>query len=204
MDRVMLSLEELNECLMYLGLSLGEMIIDKFDPNRDYQYYDREGESISSILTKKQVNQLRLMKYDITSIPSEGHPTIKNSVAVELFKIAQSTPSIEERSYFTNKALALLDIGEVDDVLEDLDTIKNLKKQIQNLLEQNKRNIELMKQSQNAEINAEKEAVLANELVALFKRLIRAEEQAIAQTHIDKLQKEIDKIKKDKEPVKKA
>ena len=152
MQRVMLSSKHINDTLELVGKTLVEHIAAYIKPNQNYMFFDEDGDVNEVKVAQEVANSIKLTSYKVATIPSTDNPTQRISIATELFKIAQSTPSPAERSLFTNKAIELLDIRETKDLLEKTDVVRNTEAKNEQLEEDLKRQTELNKQMENSMI----------------------------------------------------
>ncbi|NPV12739.1 MAG: hypothetical protein HPY57_13210 [Ignavibacteria bacterium] len=171
-----------------LGNVLVEYIIAYLTPEDTLVFADprtRDG-IIYFQATREWLKDFKLAKYYVISIPGEGLPTKRLSQASELFKISQNTSDPYMRNAFMKKAFELSDIGDFDDLMQEIDFAKQLEGQVQQLREMVNRLKEINKQLENRIIRAEIDNKV---LLNMLKQSKEEEETENPATNITSLEK---------------
>lgn len=191
MERVELTMNQLNYTNEYLGGVAIEYLLATLKPEESYTFLDEVGSRINEIkILKEMVQDFKLTKYKLLAVTAEAHPSQKIAMATELFKIAQTSEGSEKR-VFVKKAFELLDMRGYDDLAEELSEVKKLERMVMQLQEQIKRSDELMKQMENQKVNAEVKVKIVMKYVQLVESLIDEAAKAKKQIEIDKLKEQI-------------
>jgi hypothetical protein len=176
MSRVLLTMQHVNESQEAEGNALIEQLVWALIPGKKYPYYNERDRTYTEVVfDRKTIEILRRTKFALQAVASEGAPNQRLAMAIEFAKIAQSSQDPMDRKEFMMEAIRLAELYGTEEVFERIDTAKQLQGQIQQLSSQLERQTELLKQAENAQINAEKEARLMNELVKILTSLARAE-----------------------------
>jgi len=199
MQRVQLSVDEMNKVMERLGNIVLSRLIEGIKPEQLYIFLDKEQNEVTiNGLPVQIVNALRQSKYLVQAVPSESSPTQKLSMATELFKIAQTTQSPYERNIYIQKAFELSDLKAFADMQEEIDQIRQLEQQLNQLQEQIKRDQELMKQMENKVIAAELKAKIADALAQGVDEINTKKAEAKLEIEIEKLKEQLKEEKKEK------
>jgi len=193
MQRIMLSSNHINYSMKMLGEVLIQYIVLNITPDT-FEFFDDDGNLNELEVALGMVNKIKQFKFQVVAIPGTYSPTQKLSTAIELMKIAQSSPDPAERSILTQKAMELSDVKEYDDVKEQLDLVKRTQSKYSNLEEAYNRLLETSKQMENKYINVSLENKILRKLSASEQEITKATEGAKADVKIAKETK-IGKIK---------
>lgn len=179
----------LNTVQAQMGKALCEVLPSVIRPDKHYYFFNQDEDDFDEFaITKEQLNIITQSKFFVTAIPSALAPTAKNSMAIGLTNIAQTTQDPLERDIYIKHAYKLMDLRGFDQLKKDLETAQKQRSIIQQLEEQIKRDKELMKQWENRVINAELKAEIYKRQVASVIALARAEEAATKDTIIERLE----------------
>lgn len=197
MQRIFMSLVDIQVAEQYIGNLLVEWAVVKILPEETYIIYDNEQNKFENIrITKEMIKNFKLVKYKVLSIPTEAMPTQKLAMATELMKISQTTPDPIERSVYIKKAFSLSDMRGFDEVQEEIDTAKNLQSQIEQLNGELKRIQEVNKQLENRTINAELKARIVEAYYKATDGITTAEAEAKKDIENQKLKEQLKNSKK--------
>lgn len=156
MMRIILSTTHVNETLKCLGQILVEYITANITPDT-FMFFDEKGNLNELTLAKELANDIKLFRFLTISVPATAMPSQRLSVSTELMKIAQTTSDPIERSLYTQTAMDLTEIREMDDLREKLDVVRKTQSQLQNVNQAYERLQETAKQLENKYINSELE-----------------------------------------------
>jgi len=199
MQRVQLSVDEMNKVMERLGNIVLSRLIENIKPEQLYIYLDKDQREVKiNGLPVQIVNSLRQSKYLVQAVPSESSPTQKLSMAQSLLNIAQTTQSPYERNVYIQKAFELSDLKAFKDMQEDIDQIRQLEQQLNQMNEQIERDKELMKQMENKVIAAELKAKIADALSQGIDEINTKRAEATKDIEIEKLKEQLKEEKKEK------
>ncbi len=197
MQRINMTISSINNAMETVGKILIQYILSNLKPNINYQFFNDKGKIDEIKISQEIMANLRTKNFDVLAVPSESSPTQKLNMAIEMMKIAQTTPDPTERSMFIKKAFQLSDIRGFDEMAEELDEVKKLQSQLQGMQEQIKRDEELMKQYENRALNAEYQAKLT-ELLSKVQDSVNSEAvKAKGDIQIEKLKEQLKELKKE-------
>jgi hypothetical protein len=168
-----------------LGEVLIQYLIVNIKPDT-FLFFDSDGSLNELEVALGMVNKIKQFRFQVVAIPSTYSPTQKLSAAIELMKIAQSSPDQAERSILTQKAMQLSDIKEYDDVQEQLSIVKRTESKYANLEEAYNRLLETSKQMENKYINISLENRVLKQIAKSENDITTATEQAKADIKIAK------------------
>ncbi len=198
MQRIKLAMSHINLANQQLGNVLIDMLVANIDIGQNYVFFDDKDVINEIQILKEAASDFKLGRYGVLSIASEAMPTQRIAMSTELMKISQTTPDPNERSVYVQKAFELADMRGFDDVQEQIDGIKKLQSQVQQLEEQLERDKELMKQFENKAINAEYQAKLATKLAGIESSIDQAEIETKKDMEIKVLEEQIKELKSPK------
>ncbi len=174
-----------------LGQALVEYILAYLSPEDIVVFADpRTKEGIINFqLLQDWTADFKLAKYYVIAIPGEGLPSKRLSQATELFKIAQSTSDPYMRNAFMKKAFELSDIGNFEDLIAEIDIMRQTQAQIEQLNETVNRLKEINKQLENRIIRAEIDNKVLLEIIKTTKQSNNEENKENPATEITSLEK---------------
>lgn len=197
MEKIMLMMRHINHFQMNMGEIIKQYMIAELEPNVTYI-----GQIVDVVtktrLSPDQINLLREAKLKLIAMPAQALPSQKAQVSDSLFKMGQATADPIERKRFSDHALLLSGIPEAKQIVEEANIVQQMSGRVSQLEEENKRFVELLKQSQNRYINAKEEALVATRMTKFFETVAKAE--ATLQTKlsaigiIGELKQEIDNL----------
>lgn len=195
MQRIMLQYDHIALAQQQEGNVLLEFITSELKPETAYVFLDTQGNVNEVNMVVEAIKETKLARYKVYAIPYEAMPTQRIAISTELLKIAQTTNDPSERKIFIHHALKLQDIGEVDELLDEINEVTNIKQLAAQLEEQLKRQNELMKQSENRALNAEYREKLYAKLIGSLEKIAKEEANEILGSKIRQLQEEIKELK---------
>lgn len=199
MQRVQLSVNDINKMMERLGNIVLSRLLENIKPEQIYVFLDKEQNEVTiKGLPVQIINTLRKSKYMLQAIPAESSPSQKLSMATELFKIAQTTKSPYERNIYIQKAFELSDLKGFADMQEEIDQIRQLEQQLNQMQEQIKRDEELKKQMENRVIAAELKAKIAEALSSGIDQINTKKAEATKDIEIEKLKEQLKEERKEK------
>jgi hypothetical protein len=197
MQRIFMSLTDIQVAEQYLGNVLTQWVVVKILPDEPYIIYDDQENKFENLkITQDLIRNFKMIKYKVLCIPAEAMPTQKLSMATELMKISQTTPDPIERSVYIKKAFALSDMRGFDEIQEEIDTAQKLQQQVQQLQGELERMQELNKQMENKVVNAELKAKITTAYAEAIDNVNTAEAKTIKDLEIAKLQEQLKEAKK--------
>ncbi len=195
MQRIMLQYDHISLANQQEGNILLEFLMSELKPDVAYTFLDSQGKINEVNLTMEAIKETKLARYKVYAIPNEMMQTQRLSVSQMLFNIAQSSQDGEERKLFTEFAMKLQDIPELDELLDKIDELKNLQGMINQMQDQIKRQNELMKQTENKAINAEYREKLYARMMEAIEKIAKEEQNELLGSKIRQLQQEIKELK---------
>jgi hypothetical protein len=153
MQRIIMTAQGIAASMEMLGNVTVEFLISTLKKG-DYVFFDENG-TVNEVQIADDINNFKLNKFLVVSIPSTMMPTQRLSFATELMKVAQSDPDPVNRSILTKHAMKLSEIPEGDEIMEETDMIKRTQGELQQAQEALKRANEVAKQMENRAVNAE-------------------------------------------------
>ena len=197
MQRILMSMLDIQVAEEYIGNILIEWLIANLDPDENYVIFDQESKDFNELqVAQELISELRQGRYKVLAIPSELTPTQKMSMATELMKISQTTPDPVERSVYIQKAFELSDMRAFDEVQEEIDIGKRLQQQLQQTEEEIKRLEEINKQLENRVINAEIRNKILQKYAEAMDNITTAEAETKKDITIEKLEEQIKDLKR--------
>lgn len=185
MQRVMLSTNHINQTMKQLGDVLIQYLVTNITPD-SFLFFDNDGNLNELEIALGMANKIKQYRYQVIAIPHIYSASQKLSSAMELMKIAQSSPDPAERSILTRKAMELSDVKEYESVQEELDLVKRTEGKFNNLQEAYNRLLETSKQMENKYINVSLENKVLKEGAKAERTIITDTEQARADIKIAK------------------
>jgi len=185
MQRILLSVNHINDTMKNLGEVIIQYLIASIKPN-SFQFFDEKGHLNELTIAVGLANKIKQFKYQVIAIPSTYMPTQQLASAMELMKIAQSSPDPAERSILTQKAMEMSEVKGYDEVEEKLDLTKRTQQQLEQLKTAYDRLMETSKQMENKFINISLENRILKKLSQSEKELTTATESAKAEVKIAK------------------
>lgn len=164
-ERISMALASVNRVMESVGVVMVDYLIDELKPEETRSFFDEDGVFNEFTVAKDLKKTMRTTRFNVLSIPAEAMPTQRMAFGTELLKIAQTTPDPSERSLFVKEAIKLSDMHSARKLVQDLDTVRNLQSQVQQMQEAQKRSTEVMKQMENKALNADYRARLADMLL---------------------------------------
>jgi hypothetical protein len=198
MQRIQLSVNEVNKTMEILGNSVIEKLIETLNPEEVYIFLNKDQEEIQMTLPVEVLNKLRQSKYKIIAIPSTSSPSQKLAMAQGLMNIAQTTQSPYERNVYIQKAFDLSDMKEFEDMKDEIDQVRQLEQQINQQAQELKRKDETNKQMENKVISAELKAKVAEALANGIDEINTKKAEAKLEIEIEKLKEQLKEEKSDK------
>lgn len=198
MQRIQLSVNDVNKTMEILGNNIIEKIIETLNPEQVYIFMNQEQQEVQMNLPVELLNVLRKSKYKIIAIPNEAFPTQKLAMASGLMTIAQTTQSPYERNLFIQKAFELSDMKEFTDMQEEIDQIKQLESQLQGMQQQLERKDEIVKQFENRALQAEYKAKLTEALSGAMDEINTTKAEKKLELENEKLKEQLKEEKKEK------
>ena len=198
MQRIQLSVNEVNKTMEILGNSVIEKLIETLNPEEVYIFLNKDQEEIQMTLPVEVLNNLRQSKYKIIAIPSTSSPSQKLAMAQGLMNIAQTTQSPYERNVYIQKAFDLSDMKEFEDMKDEIDQVRQLEQQINQQAQELKRKDETNKQMENKVISAELKAKVAEALASGIDEINTKKAEAKLEIEIEKLKEQLKEEKSDK------
>lgn len=197
MQRINMTISSINNAMETVGKILIQYILANLKPNTNYQFFNDKGKLDELKISQDIMNNIKTVNFDVLAIPAESSPTQKLNMAIEMMKIAQTTPDPTERSMFIKKAFELSDIRGFDEMSEELDEVKKLQQQLSQMQQQIERDNELIKQYENKALNAEYRAKLA-EMISKATDTINSETVKVkGDIKIEKLNEQLKEAKKE-------
>ena len=123
----------------------------------------------------------------MVAIPNEWTPTQRINMAIEMMKIAQSTPDVNKRDYYIQTAFSLSDYRAFDEIAEDINKINELAQTVQGLQQEINRLVETGKQRENAQINAEIKVKLMTQYVTIMEKIAKGRADENDMAYLEKL-----------------
>lgn len=187
----------LNTIQAQMGKALCEILPSIIRPDKHYYFFNQEEDDFDEFaVTKDQLNTIVQSRFLVTAVPSALSPTAKNSMAIGLTNIAQTTQDPVERDVYIKHAYKLMDLRGFDQLKKDLETVQQQRNVIEQLQQQIERDRELIKQWENRVINAELKAEILRQQMRGAVALAKAEVAATKDTIIEKLESEIGSFEK--------
>lgn len=153
MQRIIMTSQNISAAMEMLGNVTVEFLIATLKKG-DYVFFDEQGNT-NEVQIADDINNFKLNKFLVVSIPSTFMPTQKLAFGTELMKIAQSDPDPANRAILVKHAMKLAEMPEADEILEETDIVKRTQSENSQLQEALKRANEIAKQMENRAINAE-------------------------------------------------
>jgi len=194
MQRMMKDSQRINEGQEYLGNVAIQYLIATLKPDKTYGFLDDKGKFNEIKIAKEFIRDLKLGQYKVLATPAEAMPTQRLNMAIEMMKVAQSTPDPNKRDFFIQTAFSLSDMRAFDEIAEDLDKINELVQQIEGLQETIDRLKEQNKQYENQKVNAEIKAKIALKYVQYMEKLAKSSVEIEDDMFIAALQKRIKEL----------
>jgi hypothetical protein len=195
MQRINMSINNINNVMEGIGKVLIQFILANIKPNMNYSFFNEQGKLDEVKIAQDIMTNLRTTNFDVLSVPSEASQTQKSSMAIEMMKVAQTTPDPTERNVFIKKAFNLSDIRGFDEMTEELDEVHKLQSQLQQMNEQLERDKELMKIFENRTINAELKAKIIETISNSIDNIHSEEVGAKKDIQIEKLKEQLKELK---------
>ena len=197
MQRIFMSLTNIQVAEQYLGNVLTQWVVVKILPDEPYIIYDNEENKFENLkIAQDLIRNFKMAKYKVLCIPAEAMPTQKLSMATELMKVSQTTPDPVERKVYIKKAFELSEMRGFDEIQEEIDTAQKLQQQVQQLQGELERMQELNKQMENKVVNAELKAKITTAYAEAIDNVNTAEAKTIKDLEIAKLQEQLKNAKK--------
>jgi len=195
MQRINMAINDINNYMESIGKILIQYILANIKPNVNYQFFNENGVLDEVKIANEIMQVLRTSNFNVLAVPSEASPTQKLNMAIEMMKVAQTTPDPVERSMFIKKAFSLSDIRGFDEMAQELDEVKKLQGQLQSMQEQIERDKELMKQFENRTINAELKAKIIERIANAIDNINSKEVEVKKDMEIEKLREQLKELK---------
>ncbi len=191
MQRIMMQYDHISIAQQQEGNVLIDRITSELKPETAYVFLDTQGNVNEAQFTVEAIKEAKMARYKVYAIPYEAMPTQRIAISTELLKIAQTTNDPSERKIFIHHALKLQDIGEVDQLLDEINEVNNVKQFAAQLQEQLKRQSELMKQTENKALNAEYREKLYARMITALEKIAKEEANAVLGIQIETLKKQL-------------
>lgn len=191
LQRIMLQFDHIALAQQQEGQILLEYLTSELSPEVPYTFLDNKGKYNEVNLTVELIREMKTAKYRLFTIPHQAMPTQRMQVSQELLKIAQTATDGSERKIFVHHALKLQDIREVDELLEELNEVNNLKQLASQLEEGIKREKELSKQHENRALRAEYREKLYARLIRALEKIAKEEQNEVLGSQIRQLEDEL-------------
>ncbi len=198
MERIALALNHIQIANEQLGNVIIEYLLNTLQVGQTYVLLNNSNKVDEIKITKEMLDNSQVVKYLLLSVNSELLPSQKIAQSVEMFKIAQTTQDPYQREVYIKKAFELSDIRSFDEMQEELDVIRQLQQQIQQLSAQIERDKELIKQYENrallSEYNEKLSKLILQTVVSINKKILSAED--ISEINTENQQLMIDELNK--------
>lgn len=206
MERMGMTVTRINNAMEYIGNVIIQMLIANINPKENYMFFDESGQLNEVQIATEISEQIKTSRFKVIAIPADAMPTQKMAMATELMKIAQTTPDPQERNVYVKKGFKLSGLRGFEELSDELNTVKQLNGQIEQMQEQIQRDEELMKQYENrallAEYNMKKMELLSKletDAGVTATELAKDKDIILLQDEVKKLEEQIKEKEKPKE-----